>query len=254
MSGDTVDRRRIGIEVGIVLALSLGASAVYSVVAIIDRLTRPENLGDQSATINRPLDDRAIFDLIYQLLAIAFGLAAVALVLYLLWRPGLSPFQRIGLDFTRFGRDLLGGLGLAAVIGIPGLAFYALGRALGITVDVVPTALDTYWWTVPVLVLAALRAALTEEVIVIGYLYNRLGMLGWGKWTIILSTAALRGSYHLYQGFGPFVGNFAMGVLFGWAYLRWGRVMPLVIAHFLLDMVSFVGYAWAVGTFPDLFG
>ena len=51
------------------------------------------------------------------------------------------------------------------------------------------------------------------------------------KWTIILAAAALRGSYHLYQGFGPFIGNFVMGVVFGWCYTRWGRVMPLVIAH-----------------------
>jgi hypothetical protein len=34
-----------------------------------------------------------------------------------------------------------------------------------------------------------------------------------------------------------------MGVVFALAYLRWRRVMPLVVAHTLLDVVSFVGYA-----------
>ncbi len=37
-----------------------------------------------------------------------------------------------------------------------------------------------------------------------------------------------------------------MGVVFSWFYTsRWGRhrVMPLVIAHTLLDVVAFVGYA-----------
>ena len=92
-------------------------------------------------------------------------------------------------------------------------------------------------------VLAALRAALVEELIVVGYLFTRLREFGWKTWQIILTSAALRGSYHLYQGFGPFVGNFVMGVVFGLAYQRWGRTMPLVIAHWILDIVSFTGYA-----------
>jgi membrane protease YdiL (CAAX protease family) len=47
----------------------------------------------------------------------------------------------------------------------------------------------------------------------------------------------------LYQGFGGFIGNFVMGLLFGYLYQRWGRVMPLVIAHFVLDAAIFVGYS-----------
>jgi membrane protease YdiL (CAAX protease family) len=53
----------------------------------------------------------------------------------------------------------------------------------------------------------------------------------------------VRGSYHLYQGFGGFVGNLVMGLLFGWVYTRTRRVGPLVVAHTLLDVVAFVGYA-----------
>jgi len=107
--------------------------------------------------------------------------------------------------------------------------------------------------TIPLLALSALRAGLTEEVIFIGYLFDRLRRVGWSTWTIILSTAALRGAYHAYQGFGAIVGNIAMGVVFGWCYHRWGRVMPLVIAHTLLDVVAFVGYPLAVALWPALF-
>lgn len=53
----------------------------------------------------------------------------------------------------------------------------------------------------------------------------------------------LRGSYHLYQGIGGFIGNLAMGVVFVYLYRRWGRVGPLVVAHSLLDIGAFVGYA-----------
>ncbi|GAA4957356.1 hypothetical protein GCM10023238_25050 [Streptomyces heliomycini] len=43
----------------------------------------------------------------------------------------------------------------------------------------------------------------------------------------------LRGSYHLYQGIGGFIGNMVMGVVFVYLYRRWGRVGPLVVAHTL---------------------
>jgi membrane protease YdiL (CAAX protease family) len=34
-----------------------------------------------------------------------------------------------------------------------------------------------------------------------------------------------------------------MGLIFGYLYKRWGRVMPMIIAHTLIDTVAFVGYA-----------
>jgi len=247
-------RRRIGVEIGIVLGLSLGASAVYSVVAIINRLTREQALSQQTATLNASLSDRQIFDLVYQLLAVFFDLMPVALVCYLLYDATRPHLARLGLSFERPARDLGWGVVLALAVGIPGLAFYFFGRAIGISVSVVPTALDAYWWTVPVLLLSALRAGIVEEVIVVGYLFERLGRLGWGRWRIIISSAVLRGSYHLYQGFGAFVANIAMGVLFGWLYTKYGRLLPLVVTHFLLDAAVFVGYAWAYASFPTLFG
>ena len=93
------------------------------------------------------------------------------------------------------------------------------------------------------LLFAALRAALLEEVLVVGYLFNRFDLLGLRPRTTLLASALLRGSYHLYQGFGGFLGNAIMGLVFGLAYRRWGKTMPLVIAHFLLDAVAFVGFA-----------
>ena len=53
----------------------------------------------------------------------------------------------------------------------------------------------------------------------------------------------LRGSYHLYQGFGPFIGNAIMGVIFALVYTKTRRLMPLVIAHAVLDIVAFVGFS-----------
>src|SRR4051812_27958821 len=100
-------RRAIWIEIAIVLGLSLGASAVYSIVAIIARVTAEAALGDQSASLNPSQSPRAWLDFTYQFLGIAFDLFPVALVLYLLWRSGGNPFRRIGFDLTRPGRDTL---------------------------------------------------------------------------------------------------------------------------------------------------
>jgi len=240
-------------EVALVLALSVGRSALYSVLSLIQALTREETLGDQSTSLSPGADAEQFWDVLYQFLSQFFALVPVALAIYFLWELGRSAFRRIGLDFRMFGRDVGAGLLLVAVIGIPGLALYAGGRALGITVQVDASPLDPSWWTIPLLLLAALRAGLTEEVIFLGYLFDRLRRLGWSTWTIILSTAALRGAYHAYQGFGAIVGNVAMGVVFGWVYHRWGRVMPLVIAHVVIDIVAFVGYPLAAAWWPALF-
>ena len=241
-------------EVGIVLGLSLGQSAVYSIFTIVQRLAAPTPLKDQSAQLNPSQSSTEWVNFTYQMLDIVFSLMAVALVVYLLWNPVRTGFRRIGLDWSHPWRDLAGGATLLAVIGVPGLALYALGRAIGITVDVQASPLDQYWWTVPVLLLSAVRAALQEEVIMIGYLFARLKQLGWSSWWVIVASALVRGSYHLYQGIGPFLGNGAMGVVFGWCYRRWGRTAPLVVAHSLLDIVSFVGYPLAVTLWPNIFG
>ena len=238
-----MDNLRIKLELAIVLALSLGASAIYSIISIVARLTDETSLAQQTATINRQLSDRQWLDFSYQFLGIALGLAPVALVLYLLWEKKKSPFGLIGLNLSEPGRDIWRGTWIAALIGIPGLGLYLVSRQLGISAEVIPAAVGEYWWAIPMLLFAAVRASLIEEVIVIGYFFNRLSRLGFSIRSQILLSALLRGSYHLYQGFGGFIGNFFMGLLFGYLYQRWGRVMPLVVAHFLLDAAIFVGYA-----------
>lgn len=242
----TRERRRTGAEIWIVLGLSLGQSAVYALVNIVARLTAGPPLAEQTATLNASRAERPLLDLTYQLLGIGFALVPVALALFLLSARGTSALAALGIDRARPGRDLGWGVALAAVIGIPGLAFYALGRVLGITVSVQASALDQHWWTVPVLVLAALQNGLLEEVVAVGYLFERTRDLEWDRLRFVVASSLLRGSYHLYQGIGPFLGNVVMGVVFSWFYTsRWGRrrVLPLVIAHTLLDVVAFVGYA-----------
>ncbi len=107
----------------------------------------------------------------------------------------------------------------------------------------VAESLPDIWWRIPVLLLSAAQNAISEEVIMIGYLLSRLDRLGMRPSRAIVLSAVIRGSYHLYQGAGAFFGNAVMGLIFGFFFRRWGRVMPLIIAHSLIDTGAFVGSA-----------
>jgi membrane protease YdiL (CAAX protease family) len=241
--GRPASRRRLGVEVWLVLGLSLGQSAVYAVISLTAKLTAGSSLGEQTATLNTSASPRPCLDLTYQLVGIGFALVPVGLALWLLAERGRPVMRSLGLDPGRPWRDLAAGTLLAALIGIPGFGLYLVGHALGITVTIVPAALGAYWWSTVILVLRAIENAVVEEVIAVGYLMTRLDDLGWSRWAVTGASAVLRGSYHLYQGFGPFLGNVIMGVVFAEWFRRRGRVMPLIVAHTLVDVVAFVGYA-----------
>lgn len=237
------ERRGLRVEIAVVLAVTFGLSAVTAILHLTDAVLR--DLSAQRITLN---PRRSYFDLIDLGLNLAWVAQLVAwgaLAVYLLWRGGIGP-ARIGLG--RFDwRDLLGGVGLAAVIGLPGLGLYLAGRALGINAAVIPTDLGDTWWRVPVLVAAAFANGWAEEVIVVGYLLTRLRQLQASPALALAGSSLLRGAYHLYQGFAAGLGNVVMGLVFGYAWRRTGRLWPLVIAHGLIDTVAFVGYALLAG-------
>ncbi|MFQ6199168.1 CPBP family intramembrane glutamic endopeptidase [Streptomyces sp. NPDC000405] len=246
-SGAGPDRRVLRSETLIVLALSLGASAVSALISFVGAATRPGGLKHQAATLNAShAPGRPWLDLAWQLFGIATALVPVLLVAHLLTREGAG-LRSIGFDQTRPGTDLARGAAVAAAIGGSGLLFYLAVRAAGFNLTVVPENLPDVWWRIPVLIASAAQNAVLEEVVVVGYLLRRLGQLGWTPAAALVASAALRGSYHLYQGIGGLVGNAVMGVVFVLLYRRWGRVGPLVAAHALIDTVAFVGYALLAG-------
>ncbi|MGR3939188.1 CPBP family intramembrane glutamic endopeptidase [Streptomyces sp. BRA346] len=246
IEGD-LPRRILRNETLLVLALSLGASALSALISFIGSVTKPGGLKDQAATMNgSQAPGRPWLDLAWQLFGVATALVPVALVAHLLLREGAG-LRAIGFDRTRPRSDLAWGAAIAAGIGGTGLLLYLGARAAGGNLTVVPEALPDVWWKLPVLIVSAVQNAVLEEVIVVGYLLRRLGQLGWTPMAALVASSVLRGSYHLYQGVGGFFGNMAMGVVFVLLYRRWGRVGPLVAAHALIDIVAFVGYALLAG-------
>lgn len=240
-------RRLLAFELVVVLLLTLGRSAIYSVVDLLESATAPGGLSEQTTTLNGSYaPGREWFELVYQLLNIAFTMVPVVLCGYLLVRSGVR-LRKVWFKDAGWA-DLAWGALLAAGVGSLGLAFYLVMNALDLNLTVQASGLDGEpWWTVPVLVLQALKNAVLEEFIVLGYVIVRLRQLGWSDLRAIVAAAVLRGGYHLYQGLGGFFGNLAMGLFFGWLYRRWGRVTPLVVTHLLLDVGAFVGYTYLVG-------
>jgi membrane protease YdiL (CAAX protease family) len=226
------ERSRLWQEIVIVLSLSLLASAVFSIINFL----------------SAPISGVTVFSsdqsnlLALQLADFAFGLAPVALVAYLIRVDRERP-STFGLwSPLGAGPDVALGLSLALVVAAAGIGVYLISVALHVNRFVVPVPPLGHWWTVPMLVLNALQAGLLEEVIVVGYLITRLEQLGWSAAAAVGASALLRGSYHLYQGWGGFAGNLALGLFFGVVFLRTRRVWPLVIAHTTIDILAGVGY------------
>ena len=244
VAAEAPTRRSLVSETVLVLGVSLGASGVWALLSLVNKLTQPVALNRQTTAMNSSVTpDRPWLDLTYQLVGIVLALVPVALALHLLSRDRPDARHAMGADLRQPGRDLLRGALLAAAVGLPGLGLYAAARALGLNTTIAAANLSDQWWTIAVLVLAAVQNAVLEEVVMVGYLYTRWLRAGWSLPVVMVTSALIRGSYHLDQGFGGFVGNLAMGLLFGWVYTRTRRVGPLVVAHTLLDVVAFVGYA-----------
>ncbi|MEO7195030.1 MAG: CPBP family intramembrane glutamic endopeptidase [Pseudonocardiaceae bacterium] len=238
---DPGQRRALVIEIVVVLAMTLGLSGLRSLLALLDTLLAPGPLANHSVAINAPVAKSELLDLAYQLTGVIQLLAWGALGCYLLWRGGISP-RGLGLGRRPTGRDAGLGVALAAVIGVPGLGWYFLALAAGLNLTVLPSTLPDTWWRIPVLLTSAVANALAEELLVVGYLITRLRQLGSGEGATALTSALLRGSYHLYQGFGGFLGNLVMGLIFARFWQKTTRIYPLITAHALIDTIAFTAY------------
>jgi membrane protease YdiL (CAAX protease family) len=241
------DRRTLSGEMWLVLWLSIASAAISALLSLIKSLTEGVRLTDQSVTlVGTFVQDRPWLDVLYQIVNIALPLVPVLLVLHLLRRSGEGRYA-IGLDLRDWKWDVVKGVALASVIGGIGLAFYLLAYHLGMNVRIAAVSADHRWWTPILLVVSALYNATLEEVIVLAFFVHRARQIGWKPWAQVGGSALARASYHLYQGFGGFLGNLAMGGVFALLYRRWNRVMPFLIAHFLIDAVAFLGYYYLGG-------
>lgn len=226
---------RLRAEILLLLTVTFGMSGLQSLLNLVDGLLSPTPLNKQQVTLNVSQSEFPWLDLALQLCSAGVLFAWGGLALFLLLVDGFR------IPRPRWS-DLGWGALLAAVIGLPGLGFYAFAVHTGLSRTVVPTGLNHPELEIPVLLLWSLANAFGEEVVVVMWLFTRLRQLGWGLPAVLAASSLLRGSYHLYQGVSAGFGNIIMGLVYGWFYHRTGRIWPLVLAHFLIDAVAFVGY------------
>ena len=77
-----------------------------------------------------------------------------------------------------------------------------------------------------------------EEIVVAGYVVTALSEQGAAL--AITASTLLRFSYHLYQGPLASITVLPLGLLFGAVYWRWRTLWPLIVAHTINNLLSFM--------------
>jgi membrane protease YdiL (CAAX protease family) len=179
-----------------------------------------------------------VVNLVLGILAYLPVAAMVPLALFLLARTGQPPAV-MGLGLPSLRGDLLPGLGIAAaafgsefIILIPLAPLLAHRSSL---INSVATGHVPGYYVIWGLAVSA-TTAITEEVLVNGYLITRLGQLGWTPRRALVLSLVLRTSYHVYYGLG-FLLTIPFGYLVTRSFQKHRRLTRPIAAHFLFDAV-----------------
>ena len=209
-------RPRYGLELIAVLGVSYGLSGLTAFLSFLRAQIVIQKGVGFSHVATAPIKSGSntvhyqYLDILDQLASILSGVAPAFLAVVLLLR---SPAGRgLGIGLHRLGlRELGVGLGFAGLIGIPGLGFVYVARQLGLNAEIVVTSFPDVWYRIPTCCSRPSSRAIGEEVVVCAFVLTRLAQMGWSPSRALATESVLRGSYHLYQGFGGFVGNAIMG-------------------------------------------
>jgi hypothetical protein len=181
-----------------------------------------------------------VANLILDVIAYLPVAAVVPLALFLLDRSG-QRLPSLGLGPVRMKLDVFPGIGLAALAFLAEVVVAAilspLFAAAKSAVNSVATGHVPAYYVILGVIMSAVTAV-TEEVLVNGYLLTRLGQLGWKPWPAFFLSLTLRTSYHVYYGLG-----FLLTIPFGYfvtrSFQKNGRLNRPIVAHFVYDAVLF---------------
>lgn len=203
------------------------------------------------------------------------NLVSLALVRRALHAEGLGARELIDFSWRRLGTDVLWGLLWLAVLWIP-FALAVLGTGFALfggdvftrfeTLFYDPTYVPTFDRTVlsvlavlTVVTFAPLNAP-TEELLYRGYSQGGLFARGWRPVWAVLVPAAIFAMQHVFYAATPdtmviyLVAFFVWGVGSG-LIVRWqGRLMPIIVAHFLVNLMTSAPALLIVFLPPEAFG
>lgn len=94
---------------------------------------------------------------------------------------------------------------------------------------------------IPILLFSASNSFF-EETIVTGYIISTLEEKRNAIFALNISVF-IRLMYHLYQGPVAVLHIVPMGIIFGVVYIKYKNIWPLVIAHFILDLIALSQYS-----------
>lgn len=172
-------------------------------------------------------------------------LMLVVLLLLLRFLCG-ERFSDLNLQRAHWWQDVLGGIGLTILT--LGTAFFlgpVIGRLLpgntqsmdNILVGLTRDSLKLALFLGPGL---ALGAAGFEELTRVFFLtrwWKIASGTAW-RWLGVLVSAAMFGLAHLYQGSAGVANTAITGLILAIVYLRFGRIWPLIISHYLHDALQ----------------
>jgi uncharacterized protein len=180
-----------------------------------------------------PLENMIIGMIAY--LAIA---SVVPIALYLLSRTGQGA-KVLGLGWPGLRSDIVPALGIiGASWGCEIAVLIALGPLLSSNSKLnapSPVGNVPHYYVIWGLMISA-TTAVTEEVLMNGYLMTRLSQLGWSPNAALILGIALRTSYHVYYGIG-FVATIPIAYFLTRSFQKNGQLTRPIVAHFLYDAI-----------------
>ena len=229
-------RRSLVIETRVVMIAFLVPGVASAVIILSEHVAGVDNIAQFATFVkHQPLANMLLGILAYLPVA-----AIVPMALYLLSRTGQDR-TTLGLVLPQVKRDILPAIGLDAAafatefaLAIPVAAFLAAHKTL---VNSLVTAHVPAYYIVWGLIISA-TTAITEEVLVNGYLITRLGQLGWTPRSALILSLILRTSYHVYYGFG-FIFTIPLGFYVTRSFQKHHKLTRPILAHFLYDAILF---------------
>lgn len=187
-------------------------------------------LGYKLAAVEMP--EGGLLSHVWETLFMLVGYLSAA-VLILRWRN--LPLSLLGLSLKGRGKDLLAGAGVAVLL-------YAVGFGLSLLMGMVEVV-DVQW--IPRDLLGALMffllVAVTEEVMLRGFVLGRMLSEGMNRFVALLLSSALFSAMHLFNpnfAFLPFVNILLAGCLLGASFLYTRNLCFPIVLHWFWNWLQ----------------
>ncbi len=154
-------------------------------------------------------------------------------------RGGEGGLAALGLDLRRLRGDLA--LVIVVFVFCELIPIYGGGillRAVGVH-GVTPSTSGSPGYFLVLDIFTAVTSGIVEEIVVLGFLVRRLEQLKVPGWAVVAIAVAVRGSYHLYYGWGvlPILAWATVSVVL---YRRYRRLLPFIVVHVIWDTSLFI--------------